>query len=179
LFSSETSPGNADGFPGLVALVAPGQEVTASGTGADCSSIWAVRWDPKGLQWVIGSNGTFALSDPTIVQAVDGSGKVYPAYWQHLLARIGLALHDSRAIGRVKNIEPDAKCDDDDIANLLATFPAGLPPTVLYMSRRSLNYLRDSRTATNSTGAPAPFPTEAFGIPIQVTDAITDTETNS
>jgi hypothetical protein len=32
--------------------------------------------------------------------------------------------------------------------------------------------LQASRTATNPTGAPAPFPENAFGIPIVVTDAL-------
>lgn len=172
---------NAKGFPGLVSLVDSSMEATASGTGSDCSSIWAVWWNPRGLQWVLGSGGSFALSDPTIIQARDGNGKVYSAYWMDLLARIGLALHDSQAIGRIKNIEPDNKCTDDHIAALLQLFPTRVPRSelVLYMNRRSLGYLQASRTATNSTGAPAPFPTEAFGVPIQVTDAITDTETNS
>jgi hypothetical protein len=44
------------------------------------------------------------------------------------------------------------------------------------MNRRSLRQLQQSRTATNSTGAPAPFPTEAFGVPIVVTDALLSTE---
>jgi len=39
-----------------------------------------------------------------------------------------------------------------------------------------LKQLRDSRTATNVTGAPAPRPTEVEGIPIIVTDAIVNTE---
>jgi hypothetical protein len=49
-------------------------------------------------------------------------------------------------------------------------------PTILVMNRRSLKQLQESRTATNATGAPAPFPSEAFGVPILVTDAITNTE---
>jgi len=44
------------------------------------------------------------------------------------------------------------------------------------MNRRSLKQLQVSRTATNATGAPAPFPQESFGVPIIVTDAILSTE---
>jgi hypothetical protein len=36
--------------------------------------------------------------------------------------------------------------------------------------------LQMSRTATTPTGAPAPYPQEAFGIPIEETDSILDTE---
>jgi hypothetical protein len=44
------------------------------------------------------------------------------------------------------------------------------------MTKRSQEQLRASRTATNATGAPAPIPTDAFGIPIGVTDGILNTE---
>jgi hypothetical protein len=44
------------------------------------------------------------------------------------------------------------------------------------MSYRSLRQLRDSRTATNAVGAPAPTPTDVDGIPIYPTLGITDTE---
>ncbi len=64
----------------------------------------------------------------------------------------------------------------DLIADLLSQFPSGRQPSILCMSRRSLKQLQVSRTATNATGAPAPFPTEAFGVPIIVTDALTNTE---
>jgi hypothetical protein len=48
---------------------------------------------------------------------------------------------------------------------------------MIVMNRTALAELRDSRTATNPSGAPAPFPTEAFGIPIVVTDILGDGET--
>jgi hypothetical protein len=44
------------------------------------------------------------------------------------------------------------------------------------MSRRSRMQLQMSRTATTPTGAPAPYPQEAFGVPIEETDSIIDTE---
>jgi hypothetical protein len=56
-------------------------------------------------------------------------------------------------------------------------FPASRGPNYVVMNRRSLGQLQRSRTATNPTGAPAPFPQEAFGVPIVVTDQINSTET--
>jgi hypothetical protein len=44
------------------------------------------------------------------------------------------------------------------------------------MNRNALRLLRQCRSAYSPTGAPAPFPTEAFGIPIVVTDQILSTE---
>lgn len=49
-------------------------------------------------------------------------------------------------------------------------------PNYIVMNRRSAAQLRKSRTATNATGAPAPWPTEIEGIPIIVTDAIGNAE---
>ena len=44
------------------------------------------------------------------------------------------------------------------------------------MNRNALRMLRNSRTAVNATGAPAPRPTEVEGIPIVVTDGIGSAE---
>ena len=64
---------------------------------------------------------------------------------------------------------------DEEIA-AGAKFPVGYKPDVLLMSRRSRMQLQMSRTATTPTGSPAPYPQEAFGVPIQETDSILDTE---
>jgi len=49
-------------------------------------------------------------------------------------------------------------------------------PDALFMTRRSLEQLRASRTATNPSGSPAGNPDNVAGIPIIVTDSILDTE---
>jgi hypothetical protein len=49
-------------------------------------------------------------------------------------------------------------------------------PNVIAMNRNALRLLRQCRSAYSPTGAPAPFPAEAFGIPIVVTDQILSTE---
>jgi hypothetical protein len=46
----------------------------------------------------------------------------------------------------------------------------------MFMTRRSRGQLRNSRTATNATGAPAPMPTEVGGVPIEVTDSLSNVE---
>jgi len=45
------------------------------------------------------------------------------------------------------------------------------------MGRAQQHRLQTSRTATNPTGFPAPFPQEAFGIPIVVSEALAQNET--
>jgi hypothetical protein len=63
------------------------------------------------------------------------------------------------------------------IYSLLELFPAGEPPTLLLMNRRSRAQLQASRTATNATGAPAPLPTMVENIPILASDGVLNAET--
>jgi len=156
--------------------------VDAGGTTAGAgSSVWAVRWGPKNVQWVWGLNGQLALSDVREESVAPDAAKPterLTAYFQEILARPGLQVASLLSIARIKKLTAEnlRGLTDDRIADLLSRFPAGLRPDVLLMNRRSLRQLQDSRTATNATGAPAPFPAEAFGVPIALTDAILTTE---
>jgi hypothetical protein len=173
--------GSAKGFPGLLAAYdATNMLVDAGGTTATTgSSVWAVRWGPKNVQWVWGLNGQLALSDVREESVLDSGGtNKYTAYVQEILARPGVQVASLFSIARLSKVTADSghTLTDDLLAQLLAKFPAGTQPDVLLMSRRSRAQLQNSRTATNATGAPAPFPTEAFGVPIAVSDAILNTE---
>lgn len=172
--------GDAKGHPGLIDSVLDSMTVDATGTSAGTgSSVWAVKFGPKHVSWVMGENGTLSMDDPRIESIADSNGNRYTAYVQELLAYIGIQIGHIRSIGRIKDLteEDNKKLTDDHIADLLSKFDVGVVPDVLFMNRRSLKQLQQSRTATNTTGAPAPFPTEAFGVPIAVTDSITSTET--
>ncbi len=172
---------DAKGFPGLMAAYDPTtMEVDAEGSTASTgSSLWAVRFGLKDVTWVWGQDGALALSDVMTARLTDGNAKPYTGYVQEILARPGLQVGNKRCVGRIKDLTADSTkgLTDAKIAQLLAKFPVGLPPTHFFCSRRSLMQLQSSRTATTATGAPAPIPSEAFGVPIHVTDAITDTET--
>lgn len=172
--------GDAKGFPGLLASYdSSGMVVDAGGTTDDvASSLWAVRFGAKDVQWVYGDGGALALAPVSESRVLDGSGKPYTAYVQELLARPGLQVANKYSIGRIKKLTTDSGkgLTDALIASLLTKFPVGRPPDLMLCSRRSLEQLRASRTATNATGAPAPTPTEAFGVPIVPTDSIVDTE---
>lgn len=170
---------DAKGFPGLIAAYDSAMEVDAGGTTATTgSSVWGVRFGAKDVQWVYGNNGSLALSPVAEARILDGSSNPYTAYVQELLARPGLQVASKYSIGRIRDLTADSGkgLTDALISQLLSKFPVGRPPDLLLCSRRSLSQLQSSRTATNATGAPAPFPTESFGIPIRVTDAIVDTE---
>ncbi len=172
--------GDGKAFPGLLASYdADNMTVDAGGTTANTgSSVWLVKWGLNGVTWCLGQNGEIAVSDVRTETIHDDDSNPLTGYVQDLLARVGLGVHNVQKVARIKKItaDSDKTLDDDLIAEALSKFPAGTVPDVMFMSRRSREQLRSSRTATNTVGAPAPIPTEAFGVPIQVSDAIVDTE---
>jgi hypothetical protein len=48
---------------------------------------------------------------------------------------------------------------------------------MIVAGRAQQHRLQESRTATNPTGAPAPFPESAFGIPIVTVESLAQNET--
>ncbi|CAN5409249.1 phage protein [soil metagenome] len=168
------------GFPGLIGGYDNTNNVVDAGgtTASTGSSCWGVRFGPKDVQWIWGANGQLSMSDVVMQSVVDGSGNMYTAYIQEILAHVGLQVGSLRSLGRIKKLTADAGCGLTDIklGQLLTKFATGFPPDVILCSRRSLEQLRASRTATSVTGAPAPTPTEFEGIPIVPTDAIINTE---
>lgn len=172
--------GDAKGHPGLIdAYDSTDMSVDAGGTTATTgSSVWAVVPGPRGVQWVWGENGSFNLDDPRIETLRDSNSLAFTGYVQEMLAYPGLQVRSARAVARLRDLTADSgkTLTDALLASLLSKFPTGWSPAAFYMSRRSLYQLQASRTATNATGAPAPIPTEAFNIPIKVTDAILNTE---
>ena len=172
--------GDEKGFPGLVDAVDAAMVLDAAGTtDATASSVWLVKWGVDSVTWVLGQGGELAVSEPRVETIHDDSGNPLTGYVQDLLMRPGLQVANVKKLGRIKKLTADSgkTLTDDRIAAALALWPAGITPDVMYMSRRSLEQLRLSRTATNATGAPAPIPTESFGVPIAVTDGIANTET--
>lgn len=167
------------GFPGLLAALDSGMVIDATGTTASTgSSVWAVKWGRQDVSWVWGDGGSLDLSPVTEQLLAGTNSKLLTCFCQELLARPGLQVGSKYSVGRIKKLTEDSGkgLTDALIAKLIEKFPIGAKPDVLFMSRRSLRQLQSSRTATTVTGAPAPFPTESFGIPIEVTDSIIDTE---
>ena len=172
--------GAANGFQGLADYVDSSMIVDAAGTGATTSSVYAVKFGPKDVAFVVGNGGQIDDGDITIQQKSDSNSKVYFAYVQPVQGWIGLQVGNKYSVGRIRNVDASVAgkmLDDDMLAELLSDFPTGRRPEVFLMTRRSLEQLRQSRTATNATGAPAPTPESAFGVPIVATDALVNTET--
>jgi len=186
-YGNDATFGDAKGFPGLLqaydSTATTGMVVDAGGTTANTgSSVWAVTWGEKFVQWVWGQGGNLELSDVQEARLTDTTGNPYDGYRQSLMGYPGLQVRHSKCVGRIKKITADSgkRLTDLLIYSLLAKFPAKLHPDVLFMTLRSLEQLRASRTATNPTGAPAPYPEYIQGrskrIPILVTEALVDTE---
>jgi len=173
--------GDADGFAGLVDSLEFGGDMVVDATGTTegaASTVFAVRSTGalNDVMVVAGENAELSIGD-SVVQRMAGNTGFYPAYYTPISAWLALQVGSVYSAGRIANVTTDTGkgLTDDLISDLLALFPAGREATHLIMSRRSRKQLQQSRTATNATGAPAPFPTEAFGVPIIVTDAVSDT----
>ena len=159
-----------------------GTRVTDAG-GAGGKSVWLCRWGEDALSVIAGNSGRIAFDwndeNPTVTRITTTQTKYYNAYLVTLAGYFGLQVGSSYDVARIANLDgtSDDLLTDDLISTAMSTFPAARPPNMIVMSRTSLKELQQSRTATNPTGAPAPFPSEAFGVPIVVTDSLSDSET--
>lgn len=184
---------DANGFTGLDAIidaVVDGdtkEMVVTANTGSitDASTVYAVRTGIDSCQLAWGSNGQFNESDVreqllTTKDSSKTSGAWF--YAQDLGGWVGLQVTSKYAAGKITGLSATNTkqgLNDDLLYELIERFPVGMKPDGLFMSRRSFSQLRQSRTAYNAIGAPAPYVQEFEGIPIYVTDAIPDNGTIS
>ena len=180
---------DASGFAGLIDdgqldAVADTMVYNAGGsTASEQTSVFFLRTGESDVSFILGNDGNIVVEDePTVIQKVVNPGtdnKTYPALYVPVNGYAGFQIGGARSAARIANVhasDSGANLDDDLCAEALALFPASRQPNLCVMNRQALKMLQQSRTATNSTGAPAPFPTEVFGVEIVVTDAITSTE---
>ena len=178
-----TSDGDASGFTGLanstfLDAVADEMVVDSGGTSADVqSSVYAVRTGRDDLKLVTPKAMGVSLGNTSVIEA-DGATGHYPAYYTPASLYIGLQMGGKYSAARLVNCESAANddLDDDKLAALRNLFPAGKKPQYFVANGARLEALRQSRTATNATGAPAPYVESAFGMTAVETDAIISTE---
>jgi len=180
-----------NGFPGLLdAYERNVYEYDAGGTTDNtATSVWAIKFGEKYVQWVFGKDGELKLSDVMIQRLTDSNNNGYTGYVQEILAYPGLQVGSLRGVGRIKKITDDSghTLNDNMLAELFSTFEVGVQPDLILMNRRARKQLQKSRTVTlfgNSNqkvsgkeATLAPLPTEYQGVPIAVTDSISNTET--
>lgn len=179
---------DAGGFPGMNSLFTSktgAGVVDAGGTSANTgSSIYLVKTGVQEVCTVWGNDGEIAAGDifETLIQEpqVDGSIKKYNAKAQNIAGWAGLQISNHQAIVRICNVTEDNghTCNDALIYKALELFETqyGEMPDGILMSYRSRRQLRDSRTATNPSGTPAPLPTEVENVPVIATLGINKTE---
>ena len=179
----------AKGFPGLQAIHTAfnsGLVVDAGGTSAGtASSVYGINTDTQGVQLVFGAGTTFELGEWRIENV--GTSSVYPAHVANLTAWVGMQVGSKYSVGRLKDATADSGMGvtDSKLAELLSKYPVGYRPNYWLMNRRSAYQLQVSRSASTvqngvktSSGSEifAPLPTESNGIPIVITDSISNTE---
>lgn len=178
---------DSDGFVGLCqastvdALSDTDHVVDAGGTTVGgATSVWFLRSNSDGndVTVITGQDGMIKIDDYTVIQATDGSGKTYPAYYTPICGWLGLQLGSIHSVGRIVNLTTQSGkgLTDSLLSQMLERFPSSRQPTLIAMSRQSRGQLQRSRTATSATGADAPVPKEYEGIPIVCSDQILNTE---
>jgi len=170
---------DALGHPGLLQAVQSEYVVDATGSTASTgSSVYAVKFGPQDVQWVMGNDGALNVSDVRVERVLGENAKSMEAYVQSLVSWVGVQTKSRHAIGRIKNLTAQAgkTLTDEMLGDLISRFPVGHEPDVLFMTKRSREQLRKSRTATTETGVSAATPTNFEGIPIIPTDSILNTE---
>ncbi len=184
LFYGTTALGDSGGFVGMVSATTVDTKTdtmvfdAAGSQASTASSVWAVRLGSNDLMGVVNGDTPINLGDTVVQQKISSAALTYPVYYTPGCTWLGLQVGSIYSMGRIVNLTAESShtLTDDMISQLLAKFPIGNEPTHLVMNRRSRQQLQDSRTATTTSGAPAPFPTEAFGVPIVTVESIVSTE---
>lgn len=175
---------DANGFPGANSLFPYSDSagvIDAGGTtAATGSSIYLVKTSEQDACLAWGNGGEIAVGDVVEQQLYDGTGKPYMGRAQSISGWAGLQITNSKSIVRIANVTADSGkgATDDLIYQGIELFAQqyGVDPDGIFMSHRSRRQLRESRTATNATGAAAPIPTDVGGIPVFATNGILNTE---
>jgi hypothetical protein len=174
----KATTGGFDSLPELTTLATLGDHCISNGGAAATAqtSVYAISMGPGDYEVLWGEGGVINISPRMMVQRAGSSAGEFWAYAHEVSGYVAHKLGADYSVHRLANVDATATLDDTGLAGLLASFPVGFEPDVLVMNRRAVQQLRDSRTATNPTGQPAPFPESAHGKPIIVVDSIPDNE---
>jgi hypothetical protein len=172
---------DADGFTGFQdSTILDGLDdamvVDAGGSGG--RSVWLIRTTEDDMAIVAGNEGNIKFDfDPDAVQKIitnTGTGAGYNALNAALGSWYAIQFGSIYTVARIANLDGTNTntLTDDMLSEAISKFPATKQPNLIVADRTTLKELQQSRTATNPTGAPAPFPENAFGIDIVVTDQL-------
>lgn len=168
------------GFPGAIEAYDPANmEVDATGTGASRSSVWFVKSGEGYTTWVFGENGRIETAAPRQVRLTDAKGNPYDGKRMPLLAHVGASFNNSKnSLARIKNITTAAGkgLTDALLADAWEKIADDDGDWHIFLTKRSLMQLKNSRTATTPSGRAADIPDEWEGNPLHVTTALSNKE---
>ncbi len=191
---------DANGFVGLRSQLAA--VAKAGGTTSTTSAYLMWEDTQHGVRYDVGKNGSFAISAPQrqLVPDPNNSGRSYFAYVGNLKGYVGLFVGSNLSAWAITGITttvstPSTNGLTDFLAmQLYSNIPAMRRNKLRwYMNRTAEAVLQQNRSAvTNATGiaqyqpagsdgrpAYSPLPNMLNGWPIEITDSILNTETNS
>jgi hypothetical protein len=169
----------ADGFNGLADHLYTddvGDTMVVDAGGSGGNNVWLVRSTPDDVAVV--TNGEIEVGALGQVAIYDGSAS-YPGYQLPILSWLALQVGSIRTVARIYNLDGTSgnTLTDDMISDAISKFPAGRGPTHIICNRTTLKELQQSRSATNPTGSPAPYPENSFGVQIILTDNMATSNT--
>lgn len=174
---------DAKGFIGLIAQSNPSTatHVKDAGGSTGKTSAWLLDYGPGKLEWLWGNNQTLLMEDVWKEETLyDANGDAFPGLSNWIKGLPGIRLANKNVAIRIKNLGTDSGKGLSDAvlfdALKLAT-DLGISPNAILLNGRSHEQWRAGRTATTTTGAPAPLPRDFEGIPVYPTPAIINGET--
>lgn len=185
---------DALGFAGLLSLTNalntgtgptnPAPVISAGGSSANVqTSAYLVMNHIKGCHFVWGNNQGLMMGDYRLQQVNGANSKPMTAYVNNIQAWIGLAVNHSKSIGRIANIDATHPLTDKLVAQLLQYIPLQLQAMGgwrLFINQQTAFGLQNSRSASTLNDSQplvyAGAPTSSNGIPITVTNSISNTE---
>lgn len=182
IYGNNAANNSVNGFPGALQVVDANMVVDAGGTTAGTgSSVYAFKVGEEMASLIFGNEKALESLQEWILQQVTGEdGNLTSAYCNDLSGWEGVAWENPFCVGRIKKLTADTgKTMSDDFGyDLLEKFHKhlGQMPDFFVATPRSANQLRKSRTPTTESGKKADWPTDVAGIPLLVSNSISDTE---
>jgi hypothetical protein len=161
------------------------------GSGSDTTSIWAVEWGPEKAHLIYpkDTQGGIEINDLGL-QLVDGTtaGTKLRMWITQFKWRCGLFVQDERCVQRIANVETSGAehiFDEDKLITALNRLPEGGegPLTRIYVNRTLKTQMeirvkdKNNMFITNFADAFGQPVLRFRGVPVQVCDAILNTET--
>ncbi len=185
---------DANGFDGFAQLTNSDTndlEINLGGTAGSSTSAYIVACNEKQTSLAVGKDGQLTLT-PWLEQliTISGSGntvKKNMAYVSQMLGWFGLTFADQYSVWRVRNADGSTagkSINDKAISQAIALIPVNKRNNLkIFVNRNGAAQLQESRSAVGfqtadgaGKGAYAPQPTDSNGVPLIVTEAITNTE---